>query len=115
MTWRRDAFTPPPPAPLLFKSEDPCHGLPLLKDLSSEQAANLFSWQKVEAIPYDIPLITQPGHSAASISAGGGHRICKQKLLPCRKRFPLTVFVTSLKCKQNDAFGSGGKVGGGIR
>lgn len=107
----------PPPCTLphfLKKSENPCQGLPLAKDLSSEQAANLFPWQKVEAIPYDIPLITQPGHRAASMSAGGGHHICKQKLLPCRKRFPLTLLVTSEKGKQNDAFGFGGRVGGGL-
>lgn len=50
----------PPPCTLphfLKKSENPCQGLPLAKDLSSGQAANLFPWQKVEAIPYDIPLI----------------------------------------------------------
>ena len=98
----------------LKKSENPCQDLPLAKDLSSEQAANLFPWQKAEAIPYDIPPITQPGHRAASMSAGGGHHICKQKLLPCRKRFPPTLLVTSEKGKQNDAFGSGGRVGGGL-
>ena len=46
---------------------------------------------------------------------GGRHHICKQKLLPCRKRLPLTLFVTSEKCKQNDAFGSSRRVGGEVR
>lgn len=85
----------------------------MVKDLSSEQAVNLFPWQRVEAIPCDILLTTQPGHRAASISAGGGHHICKQKLLPCRKQFPLTLFVTSEKCKQGDTFGTGGRAGVG--
>lgn len=92
-----------------FSPKNPRQGSPLVKDLSPEQVANLFPWQRVGTVPRDILLVTQPGHRAASISAGGGHHICKQNLLPCRMRFPLTLFVTSEKCRQYDKFGSGGR------